>query len=137
LPFVIVERVDNEATWQQLLVDTGELGSEAAPPPTSAPSSNLSDEEIADLLDASPSGVAFVSLNTSRVRSLPSTAGESQVLGNVRPGEAVSVVAQTPDGGWYLIGYGGETVWIAAFLGEVYGDTSALRVIPYPTETPE
>ena len=136
MPVILIEDISGEAA-QELLLETRAVTPEAPAEPTSIPGAGLSEDEIAALTDDSPTGVVFVSLNISRIRSRPDTTAESRVLGNINPGQAASVVGQTPDGGWYQIDFNGQPVWVASFLGDVYGDLAGVPAVPYPTETPE
>ncbi|MEO1439572.1 MAG: SH3 domain-containing protein, partial [Chloroflexota bacterium] len=136
MPVILIESV-NEATAEQFLLDTGAIAPATAPEPTSLPGSNIDDEEIAGLIADSPTGVVFISLNISRIRSRPDTTSASRVLGNINPGQAASVIGRTPDDAWLLLDFNGAEVWVASFLGERYGDdarVATLRTIPYPPE---
>ncbi len=133
-PIILVERVSADEA-EQLLLETGAIAPALPPEPTSVPGSNLGDDAVADLTASSPTGVVFVSLNISRIRSRPDTSAQSRVLGNINPGQAASVIGRTPDEAWLLLDFNGQEVWVAAFLGEVYGtdaDLAALRRVAYP-----
>jgi hypothetical protein len=140
-PVILVERVENETAARELLTETGEISSAVAVEPTTIPGAVISDAKAADLVGNSPTGVVFVSQNVSRLRSRPDTTAQSRVFGNINPGQAATVVGRTPDNSWVLIDFNGREVWVAAFLGSLYGsdgDIAALRAVPYPpTPAPE
>ena len=81
-------------------------------------------------MSSSPTGVAFTSLNTSRLRNAPNTE-TSRVVGNLPLGNSASVVGRTRDSGWLQIDYDGQLVWVAAFLGDVHGDLESVPVIAF------
>lgn len=90
----------------------------------------LSEAQIEALMASSPTGVAFTSLNTSRLRNAPNTE-TSRVVGNLPLGNSASVVGRTRDSGWLQIDYDGQLVWVAAFLGDVHGDLESVPVIAF------
>ena len=127
-PVILVEALSDE-TLQTLQVRTYENVPTPVPAATSQPQQVYqSEEEIEALMAASPTGVAFTSLNISRLRSLPSMEG-SRVVGTMPFGADASVLGRTEDGGWLLIDYEGQQVWLAAFLGEIHGDVETAPVV--------
>ncbi len=126
-PVILVEAL-SEATVQALRTRTYENAPTPVPAATAAPQQVYqSDEQIEALMAASPTGVAFTSLNISRLRSLPTTEG-SRVVGTMPFGAHASVIGRTDDSGWLQIDYEGQQVWLAAFLGEIHGDVETVPV---------
>lgn len=126
-PVILVEEIEKD-TFELLRVRTYENLPTPAPAATPIPPFVLSDEDITALMAASPTGVAFTSRNISRLRSAPSVEF-SRVVGTMAVGESASVLGRTEDSGWLLIEYEGQTVWLAAFLGDIHGDLESVPVV--------
>lgn len=138
MPVIVVEALpDLEA--RRLETQTFESAEVLPPEPTATPEIYLSPEQIEELMAASPTGVAFTSMNISRLRTLPSME-QSQVVGNLHPGKSASVIGKLEDESWLQLEYNGQLVWVAAFLGNVHGDLANVPVVavtlPAPTEAP-
>lgn len=127
-PVILVEALDERAV-QALRVRTYEPAETPEPSATPVPQTVYQSEEaVAALMTNSPTGVAFTSLNISRLRSLPNTE-TSRVVGTMPVGASAPVVGRTEDSGWLLIEYDGAQVWLAAFLGDVHGDVEMVPVV--------
>jgi hypothetical protein len=134
-PIVLVERVTDAVALARLERQTFEAATVDAEPATTQQAVVLGERQIAQLIAISPTGVSFYSQQNARVRSQPTTEG-SQVLGTLRIGNALPVTGRLADGSWWRISYNGGEGWVAAFLGEVYGDISILPILDAP-ETAE
>jgi len=72
---------------------------------------------------------------TLRVRALPST--DAEILGRLRDGITVTLLARTDDSAWWQIAYHGtQRGWIAANFARPLGETETLPVRRWVTITP-
>lgn len=94
--------------------------------------------------DGQPDGnipATIVVSGTLRVRALPTT--DSEIVGRLREGTSVTLLARTDDSAWWQIAYNGkQRGWIAANFANPQGDTETLpirrlvAITPTPTPTP-
>jgi hypothetical protein len=134
-PLILVETVTDEAELARLEFLTFE-STERPPELPTAEAFALGERQIADLIANSPTGVSFYSQDAARVRSLPTTEG-SQVLGTLRTGDAMPVTGRLADNSWWRISYNDGEGWVAAFLGEVYGNIDSVPIIEVALPTAE
>lgn len=126
MPLILIEQLDDL------------LPSTPTPPP--ATGVYLSETQVEDLIDSSPTGAAFTAQQAARLRDAPST--ETGVpVGTLPLGNSASIIGKTEAEDWLQIDYDGRLVWVAAFLGTVSGDLADVPVIEIDvsdaTETPE
>jgi hypothetical protein len=134
-PLILVETVTDEAELARLEFLTFE-STERPPELPTAEAFALGDRQIAELIANSPTSVGFYSQDAARVRSLPTTEG-SQVLGTLRTGDAMPVTGRLGDNSWWRISYNDGEGWVAAFLGEVYGNIDSVPIIEVELPTVE
>jgi hypothetical protein len=128
MPLILVERVTDEIALGQLLFQTGEAATAPLVTPTPTSAVTLAEGDINALLAESPNGVVFVALQAARLRNLPTTEG-SQVVATLSPNTGVGVIGRLEDGSWLQVGYEGQEVWVASFLGEVFGDLANVPIV--------
>jgi hypothetical protein len=116
-PVILVEALD--ATAAAIL--EAQTLERQGPVPAATPASvtNRSDDEIAALIDASPTGAVFIGLSNARLRSAPSFDGET--VGTLPFDTPTNIIRRSADGEWVQVDYGGRAAWVAAFVGQVYG----------------
>jgi hypothetical protein len=134
-PLILVEAVkdaDELARLEYLTYESTERPPDIATPEAFV----LGGRQIAELIANSPTGVSFYSTDNARVRNLPATEG-TQVLGTMRIGEALPVTGRLADNSWWRIAYNDGEGWVAAFLGEVYGNIDAVPIIEVALPTAE
>lgn len=122
-------------TFTSTLTPTATLTATAKLTSTVAPSSDA----LLILEDAGqPDGnilATIVVSGTLRVRALPST--DSEILGRLREGITVTLLARTADSSWWQIAYSGkQRGWIAAHFANPLGDTETLPIRRWVTVTP-
>ena len=132
-PLILVEALP-AADAARLESLTFESSAPVQPEPTAAPQIVLSQEEVEELIAASPTGAVFTSLNVSRLRSLPTT--DSRTVGNLPPGNSAAIIGKTEDEGWLQVDYNEQLVWVATFLGEVHGDLAVVPIVEVELPAP-
>lgn len=133
MPVILVETVQDDAAWEQLTYLTFESTRQPASVVTPVPGAALSDAQIAELTATSPTGVVFYSLQHARLRDLPGTEG-TNVIATLRPRQYVPIIGRLEDGAWLQVNYEGRPLWVAEFLGEIYGDVNATPVVTFEDE---
>ncbi|MFQ3566220.1 MAG: SH3 domain-containing protein [Aggregatilineales bacterium] len=128
MPVIIIEALGDEdaALLAFRTYETTEAPIAASTPVPSP--SGLSETEVAALIARSPTGAAFVSLNNARLRDAPNTE-TSSIVGTLPFNNAATITGRTRDNGWLQVDNGGARVWVAAFLGRVYGDLSGIPIV--------
>ena len=118
------------------------------PTPTPTPTKTLKPTATATLTPTAPlsittyltgTGVLATISETLRVRAAPNT--DSEILGRLRQGMTVTLLARTEDWQWWLIPYPNpsQNAWIFSGFVNPEGDLSSLPILdgnPTPTPTP-
>jgi hypothetical protein len=128
-PLILIERVTDDAEWARLLYLTFESTEPPAALATETTAAEFSQAQIEGWQAESPTGVILISLQDARLRTAPDVE-TSTVVGTLRTNQHASVVGRTDNAEWLLLEMAdGGRVWIASFLGDVYGNLSAVPVI--------
>jgi hypothetical protein len=127
-PVILIERVADADALAQLAFLTFESTVRPATRQTTGSIPSLTEEQAAALQAESPTGAIFYARDNARVRSAPSTEG-TQVVGTLRLRQSAPIVGRLADNSWYQLDYQGQPVWVAAFLGEVYGSLDGVPVV--------
>jgi hypothetical protein len=135
-PVILIEHVTESDAWAQLEYMTFESTEQPVVVTTPDARPSMTEEQAAELMAASPTGVIFYSQDNARLRSAPDTQG-TQVIATLRPRITVSVIGRLSDNSWFQVDFEGQSVWVAAFLGEIYGDLSAVPIIDLATPEAE
>lgn len=75
-------------------------------------------------VSGAPSGLTFTVSYTVNMRGAPSTDGA--LVAKIPFGTAVEVVARNSDASWLLVNSGGNSGWVASYLGTLKGDVNSL-----------
>jgi formylglycine-generating enzyme required for sulfatase activity len=109
--------------------------------PTSTPSATVAPSETptptsTHTLTSTPTPYVVVTGEVVNVREGPGTVYD--ILGQVKQGDRLPLLARTASGDWWQVDYDGQHAWIAAFAVEVDHETVQVAVAPTipPTPTP-
>ncbi len=138
-PLILIEHLQRtESVNLQVLTYVRPPSDAIAPTPTPIPQVRITSEELYARVSASPTGAIFTAVEYVRLRTAPSTETGS-VVGQLTPNASAPILGILTDGSWVQLETSNGTVWAAAFLGVIQGDTSHIPVLappPEPTDTP-
>jgi serine/threonine-protein kinase len=107
--------------------------------PTSTPSAIATDTATPTRTatpSETPTPYAVVTNEVVNVRAGPGTVYD--ILGQVRQGDRLPLLARTASGDWWQVDYDGQHAWVAAFVVEANRETTEVAVVSQipPTPTP-